>query len=653
MTVTNTDADDAQHMTNSRRRTVRSGVILLAIAFTWRLAILLQTDFATDGDEGTVGLMAFNIARLIDFPVFFYGQPYMGTIEAYAAALPMAVFGASAVALKLTGLVFALLTVLFGWLLARRVLGPVAGFATGLYLAVPPFYLSVWSLKMRGGYTSLLALGAGILLLAHVIATNGASKRNSFGFGLLVGLASYLTPLAFPLVGAAALFLLARRVIVNRVAFLVSMTLGFLLGAAPLIIPNILSGGETLRFLTQRGGVGQGLSDLSFTLTDSLPKLLGVTVAPDTGSTHFVWARPVIWLFVLGLLVLVWRERQSLLKFLRFSGKTTSGAEMFLMVGLLYLFCAVVSKRFGSVPSPRFSVVLIFTIAPAFGCLFAWGWERRGLVPRGAASLLLTLLISFNVYSLWHYFDGRTGPYTAISYYPFVYGSRSTNYLEKLRELGVDGLASDHFVRHSMNFLSGDEIVPSPPRFEGHVERFRQAEHIAWSTSPMNRDSRVVGYYLDNLAKIGVTIDEHLVDGQRIALLQDTGHSTREWRARGSVRPKTAVAAIDRDPRSYWTAEAPPRGQPPTLTIDLGRVVAISRIGFLFYLAREQHAPLVPTRLRLRVAGPDRVWRDAKELVPTGAVWGTRIPPTRARYVQLTATDHKAWWLAELFLDDK
>ena len=42
-----------------------------------------------------MGLAALHIARGEDFPVFFYGQEYMGTLEAYLAAPLVALFGPS------------------------------------------------------------------------------------------------------------------------------------------------------------------------------------------------------------------------------------------------------------------------------------------------------------------------------------------------------------------------------------------------------------------------------------------------------------------------------------------------------------------------------------------------------------------------------
>ena len=79
------------------------GLIILAVGI--RLALLVQGWPHTNSDEGTFGMMAINIAFHGDRPIFMYGQNYMGTTQAYLAALMFRLFGISLLNLRL-GLVF-------------------------------------------------------------------------------------------------------------------------------------------------------------------------------------------------------------------------------------------------------------------------------------------------------------------------------------------------------------------------------------------------------------------------------------------------------------------------------------------------------------------------------------------------------------------
>ena len=59
---------------------------LLLVGLALRLAVIASPLGEIDGDEAVVGLMARHIAFLGERPVFYYGQPYLGSLEAFSAA---------------------------------------------------------------------------------------------------------------------------------------------------------------------------------------------------------------------------------------------------------------------------------------------------------------------------------------------------------------------------------------------------------------------------------------------------------------------------------------------------------------------------------------------------------------------------------------
>src|SRR5262245_31707648 len=79
---------------------------LLLCALVPRLILLLVTDFNIDSDEAIVGLMAKHFAEGRPWTVFYYGQDYMGSLEAMVAAGVFSVFGPSNAALKCVPLFF-------------------------------------------------------------------------------------------------------------------------------------------------------------------------------------------------------------------------------------------------------------------------------------------------------------------------------------------------------------------------------------------------------------------------------------------------------------------------------------------------------------------------------------------------------------------
>src|SRR6266704_6805658 len=94
-------------------------LIAIALATAIRVALISLGWQTTNSDEDTMGLMALHIAYRGEFPVFFYGQNYMGALEAYIGALLFHLLGPSLFSLRL-GLVFLFdLFLLVMYLLAR------------------------------------------------------------------------------------------------------------------------------------------------------------------------------------------------------------------------------------------------------------------------------------------------------------------------------------------------------------------------------------------------------------------------------------------------------------------------------------------------------------------------------------------------------
>src|SRR5437868_7370075 len=74
-----------KHLNINRHGLCAFFIILFAIVL--RIILIVQGWPATDSDEGTLGLMARHIAYRGEYPIFFYGQGYMGSFEAYLGAI--------------------------------------------------------------------------------------------------------------------------------------------------------------------------------------------------------------------------------------------------------------------------------------------------------------------------------------------------------------------------------------------------------------------------------------------------------------------------------------------------------------------------------------------------------------------------------------
>src|SRR3954471_11931915 len=107
-----------------------------------------------DSDEAVMGLMATNVLHG-HIPIFFYGQSYMGSLEAFLAAAWFAISSATPFVLKLSTLTWFAAFLAAQPLLMRQVTDRATASMNTLLLAVSPAFLTVMSLK-AWGYMSLL-----------------------------------------------------------------------------------------------------------------------------------------------------------------------------------------------------------------------------------------------------------------------------------------------------------------------------------------------------------------------------------------------------------------------------------------------------------------------------------------------------------------
>ena len=65
-----------------------------------RLVLLNHNQAGIESDEAIIGLMGKHILEDGEFPIFYYGQAYMGSLEAILTSLSFKLFGISNFSLK-------------------------------------------------------------------------------------------------------------------------------------------------------------------------------------------------------------------------------------------------------------------------------------------------------------------------------------------------------------------------------------------------------------------------------------------------------------------------------------------------------------------------------------------------------------------------
>ncbi len=256
--------------------------LVLAGGAILRITLLARGLPTLDSDEATIGLMALHL-RHGEWSVFFWGQPYMGSLEPTLIAPFVWFLGPTAFALRLAPTFLGLAAVAAIAVLARRLYDAPTSLLAAALLAFGSPYFVILSVRAYGGYVETLLFGALLLLLA----LRGAEPANrtitaTALLGLLAGLALWTNLLVAPfLLAVAAIFYWQRRSdLIGRNG---AMLLGALLvGAAPALIYNIGNGAATLTTIlgitavaTHAGPHPSLLGNLWLEATVSLPIVVG------------------------------------------------------------------------------------------------------------------------------------------------------------------------------------------------------------------------------------------------------------------------------------------------------------------------------------------------------------------------------------------
>lgn len=224
-------------------------LLLVFLAVLLRLLLFRLNWPVTNADEATMDLEALHIAYQGEHPIFFYGQHYMGTIQAYLGAIMMHLFDVSTFSVRLgTLLLFVLYIVCLYYLISLLYTRTFALICIVLLSLGSDRMMSI-PLVANGGYAETMLFGALIFLLACVLAFTSFEKHVGrrriiriliySSLGCTIGLAVWSDQLILPAVlTALLLLLLCCRQDLRRWEG-AGMLLGLIVGIVPLIVYNV------------------------------------------------------------------------------------------------------------------------------------------------------------------------------------------------------------------------------------------------------------------------------------------------------------------------------------------------------------------------------------------------------------------------------
>jgi hypothetical protein len=191
------------------------------VAILSRVWIIVHTNGVMAGDEMEVGLQSEHILRG-ELPLYYFGQPYLGSLDAYVGALIFRFTGPAVWAMRLEMIPMSLLLVYLTWRFAA-ILAETAHLSArlkttfmtiaALVAAFPPLYGMIMEMRV-GGYMGAFVIMLWLLFCAFRLTQRWGQQASWrelalrwVGIGLLVGLGMWIDSLIIYACAAIAIWI--------------------------------------------------------------------------------------------------------------------------------------------------------------------------------------------------------------------------------------------------------------------------------------------------------------------------------------------------------------------------------------------------------------------------------------------------------------
>lgn len=543
----------------------RDQFVLILLVF---IGIVLRLDFmlnsSLDADEAIVGIMAKHILEGKAAPVFYYGQHYMGSLEAYLAASFFQLFGISELSLKAVPFAFSVLLIPVIYALGAIIGGRAGGRLAALFMAVAPASMLLWSSKARGGFAELIFIGA----LALLFSTKWfASDRPRpwltaiiwfvLGLGWWVNnqIIFFIVPLG--ILGGVHLLQLRKLEEVSLVSHLVAATWAFILGGLPYWIYNLQN--DFISFAMFGGAASKDLFvHIEGLFTKALPMIFGAvrfwsddSIFPGAIALGYIlYGIPLVW--ALGAFSKLGNSRHNHKE--RHKERIWALRLMSLLsFSILIIFT---TSSFGYlVQAPRYLLPLYVPLMVITGAFVAWLFRN---VPALGFSWMITL-VGFNLASA--YLDVR-----AVGGEPHVYAGERVSkdhsvLLEWLEDANINHVRSNYWIGYRLAFETKEKVTFSIYQ-EPHQIRIPEYEN-GGENSPLILVPSQAGRVENAFRVLGVKYDRIEISGYVVLfnikqnILISSPISGSIIKATSSHHQDTASLALDGALDTRWGSAAP------------------------------------------------------------------------------------------------
>lgn len=455
--------------------------------------------FPFHSDEAVVGLIARHILQG-NWPAFFYGQAYMGSLDASLVALAFRLVGERVESIRGVQTILYAGTIVTTMLLARGITSDkFVPIVAGALMAIPTVNVTLYTTVSLGGYGEALLIGNVLLLLALRVQSDASRGWPFPVWGVLAGL-------GFWGFGLTLVYIVPSAILMIRATFR-SLTGRVARSRLALMIVGGLAGASAWIWSVARQGPAAFVSELLGSAiagtnpTGVLP-YLGVHALNLLlfGSTVIFGLRPpweVHWLAwpLLPLAVLFWLAALTLAGRVLRRERPLNSARLLLAGVVACVLLGFWLTPFGADPSGRYFLPLAVPLAIIGAELVVW------LARHAAVGLAVAGLAGVLGFNLWGTVESALRNPPGIS---TQFGPETQIDAEDLRALVpvLEGLNeqrgyTNYWVAYPLAFLSRERLifVPQLPyhrdlRYTARDDRYapyngmvESSERVAYITS--------------------------------------------------------------------------------------------------------------------------------------------------------------------------
>jgi 4-amino-4-deoxy-L-arabinose transferase-like glycosyltransferase len=504
-----------------------SGLGVLLLGLTWRVILLSKNAFPFNADEAIVGLMGRHIL-MGERPIFFYGQSYMGSLDAFLVAIGFQLFGINVQVIRLLQIILYLGIILTTILIAYRLhKDQVAALLSGLLLAIPTVNFTLYTTVSLGGYGEALLIGNLLILLTLRLR----EAPDGFGKYLLWGV---LAGGGFWAFGLTAIYIVPCALLVfvdpvrgkrsHNYGGYLALLIGLTVGLSPIINWIMRNGMSTFIQELFGSAIAGASSENSFDsfrnhfqnfLVFGPTVILGLRAPWSTEplSLPLLPFAGVFWGFV--MIHAVFRRRL----------KTGTTALSLLMGSSLILMIGFLLTPFGADPSGRYFLPLTIPLV-----ILAGEFVRQPMIslPSSLRWVLFSGVIAFQLHTNWQTAtmlpDRITTQFDSVARVDHEELDRLITFLTNQDE--TRGY-TNYWVAYPLAFKSDEQLIfyPSLPyhkdfrysardnRYPAYEEAVDQSPHAAFITThhvALDESLR------NSLRSLGVNWDEIQIGDYRI-----------------------------------------------------------------------------------------------------------------------------------------